>query len=185
MPVSIFSHQAPGLILKIKYPNNFDGTALCFSTLVPDLILFIDPFLPFSFRYLTHSLLGLFIYTIPLTLILTILFCSYIGPFLANLGKKDSWIYKPLKYFGIDEWDSLKKKKYNRRYFIVASYSSFIGGLTHLLLDLFAHEYIHIISNNNAISRLFIIFYYRFWYFLYWIYSNRCQFTCISTYMVY
>lgn len=145
MPVSIFSHQAPGLILKIKYPNNFDGTALCFSTLVPDLILFIDPFLPFSFRYLTHSLLGLFIYTIPLTLILTILFCSYIGPFLANLGKKDIWIYKPLKYFGIDEWDSLKKKKYNRRYFIVASYSSFIGGLTHLLLDLLAHEYIHIL----------------------------------------
>lgn len=144
MPSGVISHQAPGLILKIKFPSKFDGTALCLSTLVPDLNVLIDPFLPFSFRDFTHSLLGLLLYTIPLTIILTILFCRYIGPFAANIAKKDNVIYKPWKYFGLDEWDNFKKKKYNKRYFIVASYSALIGGLTHLLLDLPAHEYVQL-----------------------------------------
>ena len=144
MPSGLVSHQAPGLILKVKYPNKFDGTALCLSTLIPDLNILIDPIIPFTFRNITHSLLGLLIYTIPLTIILTIIFCKYIGPFIAKLAKRDNKIYKPLNYFGLDEWDNLKKKEYNRRYFIVAFYSALIGGLTHLLLDLPAHEYIEI-----------------------------------------
>jgi len=49
-----------------------------------------------------------------------------------------------LRYFGVDEWVLLKKKKYGRRYFIVASYSALIGGLTHLLLDLPSHEFIEL-----------------------------------------
>ncbi len=139
MPSGVVSHQAPGLFLKVKYPYKFDGTALCISAFVPDLNILVNPFLPFSFRSITHSLLGLFIYTIPLTIILTILFCSYIGPFVANIAKRKSRIYKPLKFFGIDEWDNLKKKKYNKNFLIVATYSALIGGLTHLLLDLPAH----------------------------------------------
>ena len=144
MPSGVISHQAPGLILKIKYPSKFDGTALCLSTLVPDLNILIDPFLPFSFRDFTHSLLGLLIYTIPLTIILTIIFCRNISPLVANIAKKDNIIYKPLKYFGVDEWDYLTKKKYNKRFFIIASYSALIGGLTHLLLDLPSHEYVEL-----------------------------------------
>ena len=140
MPSGILSHQAPGLMLKVKYPNKFDGTALCISTLVPDVNVIFDPFLPFTFRNITHSLLGLVLITLPLTLILTMIFCTYIGPFYANLAKRNGIFAKPLKYFGIDQWDNLKKKKYNRRFFIVASYSALIGGLTHLLLDLPAHE---------------------------------------------
>ncbi|MFX1366309.1 MAG: DUF4184 family protein [Promethearchaeota archaeon] len=139
MPSSIFSHQAPGLLLKIKYPKKFDGTALCISTFVPDIVVVTDPFFSTNLRAITHSLLGLVIYTIPLAVILTIVFCKYIGPFLAKLAKKDRILTKPMKYFGIDEWDSLKKKEYNRKFFIVASYSALIGGLTHLLLDLPAH----------------------------------------------
>ncbi|MFX0000833.1 MAG: DUF4184 family protein [Candidatus Hodarchaeota archaeon] len=144
MPSGVISHQAPGLILKIKYPSKFDGTALCISTLVPDLNVLVDPFLLFSFRNFTHSLLGLLIYSIPLTIILTIIFCRNICPFIANIAKRDNLIYKPLKYFGVDEWDNLKKKKYNSRYFIVAFYSALIGGLTHLILDLPAHEYVEL-----------------------------------------
>lgn len=144
MPSGILSHQAPGLILKVKYPNKFDGTALCISTLVPDVNVIFDPFLPFTFRNITHSLLGLVLITLPLTLILTMIFCTYIGPIYANLAKRNGIFAKPLKYFGIDQWDNLKKKKYNRRFFIVASYSALIGGLTHLLLDLPAHETIEI-----------------------------------------
>ena len=140
MPSGVISHQAPGLALKIKYPNKFDGTALCISTLIPDINVLFNPFLPFDFRTFTHSLLGVVLLTIPLTLILTVIFCMNIGPFFANIAKRNGLFSKPLTYFGVDGWDNLKKKKFNKRFFIVASYSAFIGGLTHLLLDLPAHE---------------------------------------------
>jgi hypothetical protein len=144
MPSGVISHQAPGLFLKIKYPKNFDGTALCVSTLVPDLNVIFDPFLSFNLRNFTHSLIGLLIYTVPFTLILTFMFSRYFGPLIAKLAKKDNIVYKPLKYFGVDDWDNLSKKKYNRKYFRVASYSAVIGGLTHILLDLPSHKYIEL-----------------------------------------
>ncbi len=144
MPSSVFSHQAPGLALKIKYPNKFDGTALCISSLLPDLDLILIFFFPSINREFAHSLLGIVLFTIPLTIIFTIVFCTYIGPICANIAKKNGIVSKPLKYFGIGEWDNLKKKKYNNRYFIVAFYSAFIGGFTHLLLDLPAHKNIDI-----------------------------------------
>ena len=144
MPTGVVSHQAPGLLLKIKFPYRFDGTALCISALVPDLNLILDPFLPFSFRNISHSLLGLLLYNIPLTLILTILFCAYIGPFIARIAKRDHKIYTPLKFFGVDEWDKLKRKKYGKKFIFVALYSALIGGLTHLLLDLPAHSQIEL-----------------------------------------
>ncbi|MFW9828338.1 MAG: DUF4184 family protein [Candidatus Thorarchaeota archaeon] len=139
MPTGVVSHQAPGLLIKVKFPHKFDGTALCISALVPDLNIFLDPFLPFSFRDISHSLLGLLLYNLPLTLILTILFCRYIGPFIARFAKSDHRIYKPLKFFGIDEWNIMKRKKYGKKFLLIASYSALIGGLTHLLLDLPAH----------------------------------------------
>ena len=144
MPSAIFSHQVPGLVLKIKYPHKFDGTALCISALVPDLLSLFQPFFDFPFRNITHSLLGLIYSTVPLTIILTIIFCTYIGPFCAKLAKKNGFLSRPLRYMGIETWDNLKKKKYNRRFFIVALYSALIGGITHLLLDLPSHEYIEI-----------------------------------------
>ncbi|MFX1242576.1 MAG: DUF4184 family protein [Promethearchaeota archaeon] len=139
MPNGLVSHQAPGLLLKIKYPRNFDGTALCIGSLVPDLNIIVDYFLPFSFRNITHSLLGQLIYTIPLTLILTILFCSYISPLVARIAKKKSRIYSPLRFFGLDGWDNLSSKKFNSKFFLVATYSALIGGLTHIIIDLPAH----------------------------------------------
>lgn len=48
---------------------------------------------------------------------------------------------KPLNYLGIETWDKLSKKKYDRKAVMVAIYSVFIGGVTHLLLDLPSHEY--------------------------------------------
>ena len=49
-----------------------------------------------------------------------------------------------MNYLGIDAWDKLKNKKYDRKSLIIAIYSAFIGGLTHLLLDLPSHEYIEL-----------------------------------------
>ncbi|MFX1572649.1 MAG: DUF4184 family protein [Promethearchaeota archaeon] len=144
MPSSLLSHQAPGLILKIKYPNKFDGTALCISTFVPDIGVVIDPFIAFNVRGITHSLLGLILFTLPISLFLTIIFCDYIAPLCAKLAKKKGILYRPMKYFGLDEWDNLKKKQFDRRFYLIASYSALIGGLTHLLLDLPAHATIEL-----------------------------------------
>ncbi|MFW9771875.1 MAG: DUF4184 family protein [Candidatus Heimdallarchaeota archaeon] len=144
MPSSIFSHQAPGLIIKIKYPYKFDGTALCISTLVPDIDVILELLFPISLRGITHSFLGLLIWTMPLTILLTMLFSRYIGPLSANIAKINIKIFKPLRYFGVDEWDHLRKKEFNIKFFIIASYSAIIGGLTHLLLDFPSHEKIYL-----------------------------------------
>lgn len=158
MPASIFSHQAPALLIKIKYPKKLDGTALCLSTMVPDFYLIFYPFLPFSLRGITHSLLGLFIYNVPLTIILTILFCKYIAPFFSKIAKNNGFLSKPLKYFGVDDWDNLREKQYNSRFFLVAFYSALIGGLTHLLLDLPAHETIELFFPIILQSPDFLLF---------------------------
>jgi membrane-bound metal-dependent hydrolase YbcI (DUF457 family) len=142
MPSSIFSHQAPGLLIKIIYPKWFDGAALCISTLVPDLNILFDPFSTFDLRNISHSLIGLVVFTLPVTLLLTILFSRFIGPFLGNIAKKENRIYKPLRFYGLDSWDNFKTKKFNKRFFIVASYSALVGGFIHLLLDLPAHEHV-------------------------------------------
>lgn len=144
MPSAIFSHQAPGLVLKIKYPEKFDGTALCISTFTPDFTAIIDFFLPFTLRGISHSFLGLIYYTIPLTLLLTLLFRKRVFPYLSQVAKKEGNLSKPLNYLGFDVWDKLKNKKYNRKSIIVAIYSAFIGGFTHILLDLPSHEYIEL-----------------------------------------
>ncbi|MFX0026988.1 MAG: DUF4184 family protein [Candidatus Hermodarchaeota archaeon] len=140
MPSPIISHQAPALFIKIKYPNRIDGSAICIGALVPDLheIFFL------GIRPLTHSFLGLFIWTVPLTILLTMLFCRYIGPILSNFAKKDGFLSKPLQFFGVDNWDILKKKVFNKQFFIIAFYSALIGGLTHLLFDLPSHGYIEL-----------------------------------------
>jgi hypothetical protein len=72
------------------------------------------------------------------------LFSRYIGPLSAAIAKKDVVIFRPLRYFGLDEWDHLRKKKFNIRFFIIACNSALIGGLTHLLLDLPSHEKIYL-----------------------------------------
>ncbi|MFW9946723.1 MAG: DUF4184 family protein [Candidatus Odinarchaeota archaeon] len=157
MPSSVLSHQAPALLIKLKYPNRFDGTALCISTFIPDIDVIIDFFLPFSIRGITHSLLGLILWTIPLTIILTIVFSRYIGPLSAKIVKKKK-IFKSLRYFGIDEWTNLKNKRFNHRFFVVAFYSALIGGTTHLLLDLPSHALIYIFYPLIIQSPDFLLF---------------------------
>ncbi len=139
MPSSIFSHQAPVLPLKIKYPKKFDGTALCLAAFIPDIFLPINYIFRVDLRLISHSLIGQLILTVPLTIIATMLFCRYIGPFCARIIAPDWFILKPFKYFGVDEWNLLKKKRFDSRFFVVASYSALIGGISHLLMDWPAH----------------------------------------------
>ncbi|GAH74494.1 unnamed protein product [marine sediment metagenome] len=140
MPNSL-SHQAPGLLIKMKYPKRIDGTSICLSAFVPDLNVFFEPFMPFPFRHVTHSLLGLLIWGAPITILLTIIFSKYIGPRISEIAKKEGKLYRLMVYFGLDELHHLKRKQFNKRFYFVAFYSSLIGGFTHILLDLPAHRY--------------------------------------------
>lgn len=144
MPSSILSHQAPALLINSKYPKKIDGIAICLGTIVPDICLFFDLFTDGFFRNISHSFLGLIIWTLPFTLVGTILFSKYIGPFLAQIANLDSFLSRGLRYFGVDLWNKWRFREFNKRFFIIASYSALIGGLTHLLLDFPAHENIEL-----------------------------------------
>ncbi len=145
MPSSIFSHQAAGLFLKVKYPKKLDGTAVCLGTLIPDLNSIIEFFFPLNLRGLTHSIIGQVLWTIPIGILGTMLFCRFIGPICSDIASRQGRLYDPLKYFGIDEWHYLKNKKFNKRFFIVATYSAFIGGITHILFDWPSHADIQLL----------------------------------------
>ena len=138
MPNPIISHQAPGLFLKMKFPQWIDGIAIYIGALVPDMIFSIE------LRHVSHSLLGQLYWTIPLTLILSMIFCRYIVPILSNFAKKQGFIPKMLRYFGVDEWWIVKIKKFDRKFYFIAFYSALIGGLSHLLLDFPSHPYIEL-----------------------------------------
>jgi len=144
MPNFLISHQTPTLLLKNKFPKKFDGVALCIGAMVPDFNGFVDLFTSLELRNISHSLLGLIIWTLPIAIILTILFSRYIGPWIAKLANKENILSNILSYFGMDECHYLKTKKVNRRFFLVASISAIIGGFTHLILDLPSHQIIEL-----------------------------------------
>lgn len=138
MPNPIISHQAPTLYLKMKFPKRIDVTAICIGALVPDLTIFIE------LRHVTHSLLGQVYWTIPLTLLLTMIFDRYIANFLSNISKKKGFIPRILRYFGVDDWGIAINKKFDKKFFFVAAYSALIGGLTHILLDFPSHLHVEL-----------------------------------------
>ncbi len=135
MPNPIISHQAPGLLLKMKFPKHIDVVAICIGAFVPDLTFYI------GFRAITHSLLGQIYWTVPLTLCFTMIFKRYIAGFMSNFAKKKGFIPKVLQYFAVDDWEILGGKKFDMNFFLVASCSALIGGITHVLLDLPSHPY--------------------------------------------
>jgi len=138
MPNPIISHQTPALFLKMKFPKRIDGVAICIGTIVPDLVLTNE------LRHVSHSLLGQLYWTVPLTLILSMIFCRYIASILSNIAKKKGLISRMLQYFGVDEWGVIKSKKFDKKFFVVSFYSALIGGLTHILLDVPSHPYIEL-----------------------------------------
>ncbi len=97
-----------------------------------------------NFYVFTHSLIGQFLWTIPITMLATFVFAQYIGPLCARIASKSNRIYAPLRYYGVDQWNYLKNKKYSRKSWLIISYSALIGGIIHTLLDFPAHEYISI-----------------------------------------
>lgn len=145
MPLSIPSHQAPGLALKVRFPKKFDGTALCFGTFILDLNFIFDFFFPINFYAFTHSLVGQILWTTPLTIVATLLFSRYLGPLFAKVASQKSKFCEPLRYFGIDQWKYLRNKKFSRNLWIVITYSALIGGIFHILFDWLSHKNVYIL----------------------------------------
>lgn len=139
MPSALLSHQAPGLAIKLKAPRLVDGTALCLGTMIPDLNAVVEICIPMKFNQWTQSLVGLIIWTIPIAMVMTIVFCKYIAPLVGRIASWRTGIVRPLRYFGVDDWGLLKRKRYTQKWVLVAFYSAMLGGLTHLLLDIPAH----------------------------------------------
>ncbi|MFX1500331.1 MAG: DUF4184 family protein [Promethearchaeota archaeon] len=144
MPLTILSHQAPGLALKTRFPKKFDGTALCFGTFIPDLNFIFDFFFPINFYAFTHSLIGQLLWTTPLTIIATLIFSRYLGPLLAKIVSQKSKICGLFRYFGVDQWKFLKNKQFNKDFLMVICYSALIGGIFHILLDWPSHRNVYI-----------------------------------------
>jgi len=145
MPFTFLFHQAPALALKTKFPKKFDGTALCFGTIIPDLNVIFELFSPIYFYRVTHSLIAQLLWTAPLAIIATLIFSRYIAPLFSKIASQKRKFYGPLRYFGIDQWNYLKKKKFSRNFWIVVIYSALIGGIFHILLDWPSHKYVVIL----------------------------------------
>ncbi|MFW9830079.1 MAG: DUF4184 family protein, partial [Candidatus Thorarchaeota archaeon] len=110
----------------------------------PDFNFIIDFFYPVNFYGFTHSLIGQFFWTIPLTLLANLIFSRFIGPFCAKITSHDNKFFFLLKYFGVDQWYLLKKKRLNRKFWFISILSALIGGISHILLDWSSRAHVYV-----------------------------------------
>lgn len=140
MPSYLISHQAPPLLIKAKFPKRIDGIAICIGSIIPDINLYTDLFS----RNFTHSFFGVLLLAVPLAVLLTMVFDKCIAPLISRISMGKWFIFKPLRFFGLDSLKYLKKKKFDRRFLLIAFYSGLLGGITHLLLDIPTHPNIEL-----------------------------------------
>jgi len=152
MPSFLISHQAPAFLIKLKYPRKIDLVAICIGTIIPDLNLFFS----ILSRNFTHSFIGIIIVTVPITVFLTVIFIKYLTPLISWISVQKCFILKPLRFFGLDNLKYLQPQL-NKKFFLIASYSAFLGGLTHLLVDMPSHAYIDLFYPLFVIKVPFLI----------------------------
>jgi membrane-bound metal-dependent hydrolase YbcI (DUF457 family) len=136
MPSYLISHQAPTLLIKAKFPRKIDGIAICMGSIIPDINLYTNLFS----RTFTHSFIGVLLLVTPLAVLLTIIFDKFFASLISRISMRKSFIFKPLRYFGLQNLKYLNKKKIDGRFLLIAFYSSSLGGISHLLLDLPTHS---------------------------------------------
>jgi hypothetical protein len=143
MPSSVLSHQGIVLPLKIRYPDKFDGTALCVGTFAPDLLGVVPVFFGGFTDRAFHSM-GELVYTVPISLLLVLFFDKALLPLVAFFAKEKRLgaISQILSFFGVDEYYVLRRKRISLAWLAKATYSVLIGILSHFLLDLPTHGWI-------------------------------------------
>lgn len=125
-----FTFAHPAIILPLnKYQKFFSFTALVVGSVAPDFEYFIR-FQPKS--TVSHTLLGVFIFNLPLTLLLGYLFHRIVKKnFIQHLPSPfDSWF----KIIADQDWNI-----YSLSGLFIFIYSALVGILSHILWDSFTH----------------------------------------------
>ncbi|HVI48090.1 MAG TPA: DUF4184 family protein [Chitinophaga sp.] len=128
MPFTI-SHTAIVVPLTCRPYKYLSATGLLIGSMVPDFLYFflLDPYF-----YYGHTWWGIFVYDIPLALLVAFLYHLQVRPALINFAPQ--WAGSRLNSFRYFNWNT-----YFRQHFLVVIFSVIYGALTHIFLDAFTH----------------------------------------------
>ncbi len=135
MPFTLLSHQGPLIIFKKTNTKYITPFWLILGTIIPDLELpmrhSIHNIGPYSF-YWGHSIFGQFFWTVPL--------CFSLSLVLLIIMNRFECFYSGNNYLKIIIDDLELNENISKRLLISIIISSFLGGMTHALLDSFTHN---------------------------------------------
>lgn len=128
MPMTLLSHQALVMPLKMRWPRRFSGAALCIGSMVPDLEFIGRLRDDWIF---SHTLTAQLWFTVPVTMFLLWLLTSLVTPMLLPfLRDHRQWRLHDLAALDVPRgwrgWSSV-------------ALSALIGGTSHVLLDGVTH----------------------------------------------
>ncbi|HPO15838.1 MAG TPA: DUF4184 family protein [Candidatus Hydrogenedentes bacterium] len=135
MPFAFPSHQ--GLIAPLwrRWPGRFHVLGLCVGAATPDIV---DGIMGPIFKgglgqWLGHTLVGLFVFCVPVGILVTWLM-AHSGNWLLK------WTQKPWAIWystHLIEWNSIPRRIVWKRWFVV--FSVWLGALSHLFFDFISH----------------------------------------------
>lgn len=116
-------------VLPLAKARQLSFVALCIGAMIPDFTLF---FPPHSYQ-LAHSLIGLFLYCLPVGLIVYFLYIHFGKQFVIDLSPM--WIKQRLARYRD------RHIPYNLYNLIMISLCIVLGAVTHIIWDNFSHSY--------------------------------------------
>jgi hypothetical protein len=129
MPFTFLAHQAAVLPLKWARPRWFSGTALVIGSMAPDFEYFLRGE---AWSSVSHTLLGQFVFCLPLTLagvwLVHRVIARPLGERLPGLG--------PLQLRG---YGALSSMRLDAAFWARAALSGLVGSLSHIAWDGFTH----------------------------------------------
>jgi hypothetical protein len=142
MPFTI-SHAAIVVPFSESSPKYLSATGLIIGSMVPDFLyfIFLNPYFNAG-----HQWWGVFVYDIPLAILLAYLYHNIVKPVL--LPYLPAWIRGRLQLFRPFNWNN-----YFRQHYLVVFSSVIIGILTHFFLDAFTHEEGFFVSAFSFLQR--------------------------------
>ena len=126
MPATFPAHQGLVVGAKLRWPTRIDGTALCIGAAAPDIAYAMGHWLNRE----SHTLLGLFVWSLPLT----VLACAL------TRWRAASGIFAHLPDLGPFRLRSYRVLGQARPSAIVTITSSLLGAGSHIVIDLFTHR---------------------------------------------
>jgi hypothetical protein len=126
VPLTFFAHQAVVLPVKMRRPDLVDGTAICIGSMAPD---FAYPF-GGALDSHSHDPLGLLLWAIPVTLVLTVLVRRWLAPVgFAHVPDAGRFRLHSFRVLRDGEWRGA-----------VTVMSAAAGAASHIVVDGFTHN---------------------------------------------